>query len=1122
MSEIQSRAWLSPVVERERILRRRRATAMAGFAAAAWGLWIWWGALVSGRPVPMAGFGWLAGAWLVVIAARWWARHSALDLRSIARRVEADFPDLDGRLITALEPFADRKDRLAAFFRQRLENEVRAHLRRNAWQESYRARECFWLGVGEVAATAALAGVMVLLVAVNAPQPRSGELAGHPRAPEVAVEVSPGDVEVEQGTKLLVEARFPEGAPSGATLEWLDAAGEGVAERFEMRRSLDDPVFGAVIPRVERAGRYRIAFPAEGTEAQVRTEPCRVGVFVHPRLERADVTVRPPAYAGQPDQVLEDVSRVSALEGSELRFRLRVNKPVAKAELTGEDGMAIPLKPDPGNLHVLTADMRPEKSQRYELHLADAAGRPNKQPAAIQVQIRPNQRPKLELSFPGKDVDVSALQEMAVEGKVWDDLGVERLAAVLAVGEHTRELVLLAQPVPGKKKQEWRTQFPLEEMGAQPGQLVSYHLWAEDKGPDGGLRRTESELFLAEVRDWRHTFREAPSSDGKPGEETRSEQLRKQQKDIISATWNLKRRADRESSAEVSKDAEIIQRSQDIVKENLAGVMDELPDPGLVKILGQAADRMEQASGRLRQAAEQAKAESLSQALQAEQAAYQFLLQAEGRETQVTRSRRSQAAGGGETSPHKWMDLELKQESDRYETERQAQTEAGAQGDQEANLEVLRRLKELARREEAVAQRLQELGAKLEEAKTAKEKEELDQQLKRLREEQEELLRDVDQLAEQMDGRQDQEPFQEARDRLAAAREQVRRAGEELRQERLAESANAAGRAKEEMNKLEEAFRQRTANRFAGDLRQMRGTARDLARQQQAIGEQLEQAPDSKSPFDQQEAFDARRKLLEEFGGQRKGVDGFLESMRQVSEQAETAEPALATALYEAVRRAHSQGLEQSLDEAVKALRYGDFDAAIQPERAAARAVDQLQRDVEEAAESVLGSEAEALRRARAELERLAGEISRELGTGSGEKPSDSKGQASRATLPRFFEEPEVASGPLTGGGYSAWADGMRRVEDLLENPELRSELSRVLDRAREFRIEARRNDRPPQWDLVQMGVVKPLAELGDRVTEELARLEKSDPLVPIDRDPVPGPYRELVRKYYEKLARGR
>ena len=36
---------------------------------------------------------------------------------------------------------------------------------------------------------------------------------------------------------------------------------------------------------------------------------------------------------------------------------------------------------------------------------------------------------------------------------------------------------------------------------------------------------------------------------------------------------------------------------------------------------------------------------------------------------------------------------------------------------------------------------------------------------------------------------------------------------------------------------------------------------------------------------------------------------------------------------------------------------------------------------------------------------------------------------------------------------------------------------------------------------------------------KELARREKPDSLVPIDRDPVPQKFTDLVKRYYEKLG---
>ncbi len=56
---------------------------------------------------------------------------------------------------------------------------------------------------------------------------------------------------------------------------------------------------------------------------------------------------------------------------------------------------------------------------------------------------------------------------------------------------------------------------------------------------------------------------------------------------------------------------------------------------------------------------------------------------------------------------------------------------------------------------------------------------------------------------------------------------------------------------------------------------------------------------------------------------------------------------------------------------------------------------------------------------------------------------------------------------------------------------------------------------------MVKSQISSPLTEIRDRVAEELARREKPDSIVPIDRDPVPTKFSELVRRYYEKLGTG-
>jgi hypothetical protein len=143
--------------------------------------------------------------------------------------------------------------------------------------------------------------------------------------------------------------------------------------------------------------------------------------------------------------------------------------------------------------------------------------------------------------------------------------------------------------------------------------------------------------------------------------------------------------------------------------------------------------------------------------------------------------------------------------------------------------------------------------------------------------------------------------------------------------------------------------------------------------------------------------------------------------------------------------------------------------------------------------------------------------------TGKGATPNG-PGGGNRGGPAMFFDETaeQENSSPLTGTGYGQWTDRLRNVEELLSAPELRNEAAKVLDRARSMRIDHERNNMAPQADHLQIRIIRPLVELRDRVTEELAKRNTGNPTVPVDRDPVPPAFRELVRRYYTELGAGK
>ena len=110
--------------------------------------------------------------------------------------------------------------------------------------------------------------------------------------------------------------------------------------------------------------------------------------------------------------------------------------------------------------------------------------------------------------------------------------------------------------------------------------------------------------------------------------------------------------------------------------------------------------------------------------------------------------------------------------------------------------------------------------------------------------------------------------------------------------------------------------------------------------------------------------------------------------------------------------------------------------------------------------------------------------------------------------------------GPITGEDFAPWSDGLREVEELVDTPSLRTEVARARERARQMRQDYKRNQTKPDWANVRLQILKPLVEVRNEINEELARREPRENLVPIDRDPVPGRYSEMVRRYYEQLGK--
>jgi hypothetical protein len=111
--------------------------------------------------------------------------------------------------------------------------------------------------------------------------------------------------------------------------------------------------------------------------------------------------------------------------------------------------------------------------------------------------------------------------------------------------------------------------------------------------------------------------------------------------------------------------------------------------------------------------------------------------------------------------------------------------------------------------------------------------------------------------------------------------------------------------------------------------------------------------------------------------------------------------------------------------------------------------------------------------------------------------------------------------GPITGGDFQQFSDRLRDVEESLRESSARSLAGQVRDRARSLRAEFKRHSERPNFTLVQQQLIGPLMQLRQQLSQDLARAT-GDQLAPVDRDPVPAWFTDLVDRYYQSLGSGK
>jgi hypothetical protein len=517
---------MSTVREQLRQVHVRRELAFCWFVTAAAELILLGVQAAQGRNSRAAwGVILLAGLTASLVA---WRRHrQPVGIREAVSAIEESHPEARHLLSAAVEQEPEGPSAGFRYLQLRVIEEVLAHPRRAQWLEALRNRTASARSV-QVAAVLAMA-VAAFVAAYSSHQ--ASPLFASWWAKEITV--VPGDIAVERGTSLVVTARFGGKPPAEADLVFVTASGKTL--RLPLERHLADPVFGASLTSISEDGRYHVEYAGKSTEDY------RIGVFEYPALAQADARLQYPAYTGLTNRLIRDTRRVSAVQDTRLTYTFQLNKPVALARLVASNQPPILLVRT--NSQALLEDWVLTNSARFNLELTDADGRSNKFPIELSMQALPNRRPELKFDFPHGDQRVSALEELHLQAEAVDDFGLLRYGVGYARTGQETQFIELGKSAPGHAQRRFDYLLPLEQLQAQPDEVVSYFIWAEDDGPDGKPRRTVSDVYFAEVRPFEEVFRPDDSGSGGAGgqgqPDSAGQRLAQMQKQIAIATWKL-------------------------------------------------------------------------------------------------------------------------------------------------------------------------------------------------------------------------------------------------------------------------------------------------------------------------------------------------------------------------------------------------------------------------------------------------------------------------------------------------------------------------------------------------------------------------------------------------------
>ncbi len=835
---------------------------------------------------------------------------------------------------------------------------------------------------------------------------------------------------------------------------------------------------------------------------EAESERYTVEVFDMPKVSAIEVAYTYPEHTQLKPIVQQGDGDIRAVAGSEAEVRIATNKAIQSTTLTvaGKDLTAMIISDG----RTLTTTLDVLEDGRYSVELLCVDGFKNQTPIEYSITAIPDEPPEIVIKEPGRDIKATKLEEVKIVAEAIDDYGIEKMALKYSIGSgETQALPVETVEVEERKIISGAYIFYLEEIDVEPGDVISYYAEATDNNSRTGPGVSASQIYFIEVRPFSERYVEVQTQGG----QNVCHKLIAIQKQIIREIWrhinsrpspltDAYKLAVKKTGEKQSKLKDMAQR---FVDEISSFMRTGFVDPEILMNMEEAIDKMGQASDALY-------AIQSREAMPYEQDALELLIKVAQEMDKVLR--RMRESGNQEVADNIEMEMDdlqsvFEEDEDELDEEMREQTQ-----------EMLDQAREMLAQQQQLTQQSQQLGR--EGRPSQREMQEVSQQQGQLAQQAQQMGQQTQQMGQQpgQDAGQNNtgQRMEQAGEALQQASENMQQAAQNMGKQRPQVSAAKGQKAEEnlqraieELEKVAAQFTDQALEDATQQLDQLMAEQSEVQQQTEALQEGTQQ--NGMRPEDLRQASqlaNQQRTLRQDLGHLQRNLSNLQDALNENNPQA-------TRNVADARRRLVEEGAPENMADAQRALQWRNFLASEQNQRVVLDTLLQARDDLQQARSNMAATEEEQLEATLEQIESWEDQmqdIQRELEAMDNQETPLTPEQEQRqrqlseqqTRIQQRAQDAMQAQQARAGG-----AESDREIKELWLGA-INAMSSRRGNRRTPF----------PNYDFA----LHELRKLEGALEDWLVEIQEKKRLAQVLKEDVPPEYRTLVDRYYESLAK--